>query len=39
MRYEIVLAPEALIDLKNLKAHARSAVKQALETHLRHDPA
>ena len=33
------MAPEALIDLKNLKAHARSAVKQALETHLRHEPA
>jgi mRNA-degrading endonuclease RelE of RelBE toxin-antitoxin system len=39
MRYAIVLAPEAVADLKNLKAVARSAVKSALETYLRTEPA
>ena len=38
MRYEIVLAPEAVRDLKALKAHVRSAVREAIETHLRHQP-
>ncbi len=38
MRYEIVLSPEAVDDLSNLKAHARSAVRDAIETHLRHQP-
>lgn len=38
MRYAIVLAPEAVEDLKRLKAAARSAVRDALETHLRHEP-
>jgi mRNA-degrading endonuclease RelE of RelBE toxin-antitoxin system len=38
MRYEIVLAPEAVDDLKGLKAAQRSAVRDALETHLRHEP-
>jgi mRNA interferase RelE/StbE len=38
MRYEIVLAPEALDDLKALKANVRTAVRAALETHLRHEP-
>jgi len=39
MRYEIILAPEALEDLKRLTAPVRTAVKAALETHLRHEPA
>lgn len=39
MRFEIVLAPEAVEDLRSLKASERSAVKEALETHLRHEPA
>jgi mRNA interferase RelE/StbE len=39
MLYEIVLAPEAVEDLKRLKAPVRAAVKAALETHLRHEPA
>jgi len=38
MRYEIVLSPEAVEDLKKLKAHIRAVVRDALETHLRHDP-
>lgn len=38
MRFEIVLAPEAVADLRRLKANERTAVKEALETHLRHEP-
>lgn len=38
MRFEIILAPEAVEDLRNLKANQRSAIKEALETHLRHEP-
>ena len=38
MRFEILLAPEAVEDLRKLKASERSAVKEALETHLRHEP-
>ena len=38
MRFEIFLAPEAIVDLRGLKAGERTAVKQALETHLRHEP-
>jgi mRNA interferase RelE/StbE len=38
MPFAIVLAPEAVEDLGRLKATVRSAAKQALETHLRHEP-
>jgi mRNA interferase RelE/StbE len=38
MRFEIVLAPEAVEDLKGLKAKLRSEVRRALETYLRHQP-
>jgi len=38
MRFEIVLAPEAVEDLRRLKANERTAIKEALETHLRHAP-
>jgi mRNA interferase RelE/StbE len=38
MRHEIVLAPEAIADLKALDAHRRSLVRDALEAHLRHRP-
>lgn len=38
MRFEIVLAPEAVEDLKGLKAKVRAEVRTALETHLRHQP-
>ena len=38
MRYEIVLAPEALEDFRGLSARDRAIVRDALETHLRHQP-
>ena len=38
MPFAIVLAPEAVEDLARLKATARAAVKEALETHLRYEP-
>jgi len=38
VRFEIVLAPEAVADLKRLEARERAAVRDALETHLRHEP-
>ncbi|QAU46905.1 type II toxin-antitoxin system RelE family toxin [Bradyrhizobium guangzhouense] len=38
MPFDIILAPEAVDDLKRLKAHVRAAVRSALETHLRHAP-
>lgn len=38
MRFEIVLAPEAVEDLKALKGYPRSVVRDAIETHLRHGP-
>src|SRR2546425_2547962 len=39
MRFEILLAPEAIEDLRTLKANLRATVREALETHLRHEPA
>ena len=38
MRFEIVLAPEAVDDLVSLRANVRSTVRDALETHLRYEP-
>jgi mRNA-degrading endonuclease RelE of RelBE toxin-antitoxin system len=38
MRFEIFLAPEAVTDLRRLKANLQVAVREALETHLRHEP-
>ncbi len=38
MRYQIILASEAVEDLHNLKANLRSKVRDALETHLRYQP-
>ncbi|MBP6014302.1 MAG: type II toxin-antitoxin system RelE/ParE family toxin [Alphaproteobacteria bacterium] len=38
MAFEIVLAPEAVEDLKRLRAGVRSGVVDALEIHLRHEP-
>jgi mRNA interferase RelE/StbE len=38
-RYELILAPEAVLDLKSLKASVRAQVRDALENYLRHDPA
>jgi len=38
MPFEIVLAPQAVEDLRRLRAHDRAAVRAALETHLRREP-
>ena len=38
MRFEIVLAPQAVEDLRRVKANERTAIRGALETHLRHEP-
>jgi len=38
MRFDIVLAPEAVEDLSSLKANIRAAVRDALGTHLRNEP-
>jgi mRNA-degrading endonuclease RelE of RelBE toxin-antitoxin system len=38
MRYEIIIAPEAVQDLKRLRANVRATVKDAMEVHLRHEP-
>jgi mRNA-degrading endonuclease RelE of RelBE toxin-antitoxin system len=38
MSFAIVLAPQAIEDFKSLKAHLRAEVRDALETHLRHEP-
>ena len=38
MRYEILLAPEALADLRALRANLRAEVRDAIERHLRHEP-
>jgi len=38
MRYEIELSPEAIEDLKRLKANRRAHMKRAMETYLRHEP-
>src|SRR6267142_7278226 len=39
MRYEVVLAPGALRALRSLPAHLRAEVRDALERHLRYEPA
>jgi mRNA interferase RelE/StbE len=38
MRFAIVLAPEAVEELKRLRANVRTEVRTAIETHLRHEP-
>ena len=38
MRFSIILAPEAVQDLRSLKANIRTQVRRAIEEHLRHDP-
>src|SRR5260221_13283854 len=38
MAFEIVLAPEAVEDLRGLRANVRRLVTDAIETHLRHEP-
>jgi mRNA-degrading endonuclease RelE of RelBE toxin-antitoxin system len=39
MAYEIVFAPEAVVDLDNLLARKRAETLDAIERHLRHEPA
>ena len=38
MRHEIVFSPEAIEDLRSLKARWRAAVRDAIEQHLRYAP-
>ncbi|MBI1865054.1 MAG: type II toxin-antitoxin system RelE/ParE family toxin [Nitrospirae bacterium] len=38
MKYEIVLSPEAVEDFRDLKANIRASVRDAIESHLRHEP-
>ncbi len=38
MRHEIEFAPEAAQDYRDLDAHVRGVVRDAIETHLRHQP-
>jgi mRNA interferase RelE/StbE len=38
MAYDIVLAPEAVEDLRALRANVRVTVRAALDTHLRNEP-
>jgi mRNA interferase RelE/StbE len=38
MTHAIVLAREAVDDLRRLRANIRASVRAALETHLRHQP-
>jgi addiction module RelE/StbE family toxin len=38
MKYEIILAPEAVQDLKMLDAYQRPKIKDLMEVHLRHAP-
>ena|SRR5213596_4348921 len=38
MRYRIELAPQAVEDLRRLRAHDRAQVRDAVDSHLRHEP-
>jgi len=38
MLFEIILAPEAVDDFRHLRANVRARVRDAMETHLRHEP-
>jgi mRNA-degrading endonuclease RelE of RelBE toxin-antitoxin system len=38
MKYEIILAPEAIQDLKLLDTYQRAKIKDLIEVHLRHEP-
>jgi mRNA-degrading endonuclease RelE of RelBE toxin-antitoxin system len=39
MPFAVILAPEAVEDLKKLSANVRATVRAALEEHLRNEPA
>jgi addiction module RelE/StbE family toxin len=38
MKHEIILAPEAVQDLKLLNAYQRAEIRELIEVHLRHEP-
>jgi mRNA-degrading endonuclease RelE of RelBE toxin-antitoxin system len=38
MKYAVVFAPEAVRDVRDLRAHARSMVRDGIQTFLRHAP-
>ena len=38
MRFEIILSPGAVLDMRALSAHKRAALRDALEVHLRYEP-
>ena len=38
MRYELILSPQAVRDLRSLSAHLRAGLSEQLEVHLRHAP-
>ena len=38
MAYDIIIAPEAVADLRRLTARERAEVRDAMETHLLHEP-
>ncbi len=39
MRHEIIFASEAVEDYRRLRANVRAEVRDAIERHLRHEPA
>jgi len=38
MDFDILLAPEAVDDIRSLRTGERATVRDAIETHLRHEP-
>ncbi len=38
MRFAIILAPQAISQVRSLPAYVRSQVRDAVETHSRHEP-
>ena len=38
MRYEIIVSPEAIEDLKRLSAHNKAKAKDSIEVHVRYKP-
>jgi mRNA interferase RelE/StbE len=38
VRYAVILSPEAVDDLRALKANIRAVVREAIEEHLRYEP-
>ena len=38
MKFDIILAPEAIEDLRGFKANEKAQVRHAIEQHLRHEP-